>query len=53
MDEEQKAALVSLGLMLQAENRDVSVNSVLRTIGEYYHADRVYTLQDGVVTDER
>ena len=43
-DEEQKAALASLGLMLQAENRDVSVNSVLRTIGEYYHADRVYIL---------
>lgn len=41
---EKDLALDSMSTMLAAKTLDASLSGVLRAIGEYYHADRVYTL---------
>ncbi len=41
---EKDLALASMSTMLAAKTLDASLSGVLRAIGEYYHADRVYTL---------
>ena len=43
-DREKDLALDSVSVMLAARSLDASLMGVLRALGEYYHADRVYSL---------
>lgn len=43
-EQEKELALDGVSAMLAAKTLDASLSGVLRTIGDYYHADRVYTL---------
>ncbi len=48
---EKDVAFDCVATMLTAKTLDASINGVLKTIGTYYHADRVYTLN--LVGDRR
>lgn len=43
-EQEKDVALECVTTMLSARTLDASLRGALQTIGEYYHADRVYTL---------